>query len=166
MMYVLGTNYSEVTRKQLEDMNQTIYQVYPTWGETKKWARKVRSEVLEATGHIDDLSFSSTERVVEEIGDRYGRWQDQECKSLKDSLLKLEEPGTGRVRLSTFYQSALQGNWQFSETIDYLRQLGALDESDPQRPSVIIPNYINSPSNCVASSRFYSVCCIDECEAL
>jgi len=32
--------------------------------------------------------------------------------------------------------------------------------------SVIIPNYINSPSNCVASSKFYAVCCIDECEAL
>merc|ERR1712061_55078 len=27
-------------------------------------------------------------------------------------------------------------------------------------------NYINAPSNCIASSSFYSVCCIDECEAL
>merc|ERR1712146_315348 len=32
--------------------------------------------------------------------------------------------------------------------------------------SVIIPNYVNAESNCVASSKFYSVCCIDECEAL
>merc|ERR1719237_375644 len=80
--------------------------------------------------------------------------------------MKMEEAGSGRVRLNAFYTSALEGSWQFSEHIDYLRQLGALDESDPQRPSVIIPNYINSPSNCVASSKFYSVCCIDECEAL
>jgi len=43
---------------------------------------------------------------------------------------------------------------------------GALDESDPERMSVIIPNYVNAESNCVASSKFYSVCCIDECEAL
>merc|ERR1719282_66868 len=32
--------------------------------------------------------------------------------------------------------------------------------------SVIIPNYVNAESKCVASSKFYSVCCIDECEAL
>merc|ERR1740138_1498619 len=30
----------------------------------------------------------------------------------------------------------------------------------------MIPNYINSPTNCVASTSFYSVCCIDECEGL
>merc|ERR1719446_1887299 len=27
-------------------------------------------------------------------------------------------------------------------------------------------NYISSPSNCIASSSFYSVCCMDECEGL
>jgi hypothetical protein len=31
---------------------------------------------------------------------------------------------------------------------------------------VIITNYIASPSNCVASSSFFSVCCVDECEGL
>merc|ERR1711963_224024 len=30
---------------------------------------------------------------------------------------------------------------------------------------VIVTNYIHSPSNCLASSAFYSVCCLDECEA-
>merc|ERR1719235_2362816 len=32
-------------------------------------------------------------------------------------------------------------------------------------PRVIIANYISSP-NCIASSSFYSVCCMDECEGL
>lgn len=53
---------------------------------------------------------------------------------------------------------------QFSEHVDYLRYVGALDESDPHNLRVIIPNYINNPSNCVASSSYYSVCCVDECE--
>jgi len=44
--------------------------------------------------------------------------------------------------------------------------LGALDESNPSKPSVIIANYLTSPSNCIASSSFYSVCCLDECEGL
>merc|ERR1719380_475827 len=55
---------------------------------------------------------------------------------------------------------------QFSESVDYLRQLGALDESDPSNMRVIIPNYISGPSNCVASSAYYSVCCLDECESI
>lgn len=77
----------------------------------------------------------------------------------------MEDRGTGRVRLADFYRGAVhEGNWQFSESVVYLRELGALDESDPKNIRVIIPNYVNSPTNCVASSNYYSVCCIDECE--
>merc|ERR1719161_911295 len=82
-------------------------------------------------------------------------------------MMEIEKPGTGRVTLASFYGSALNnGSWQFMESVPYLRQLGALDDSDPAQMSVIIPNYINSPSNCVASSKFYKVCCIDECDSL
>jgi len=75
--------------------------------------------------------------------------------------------GAGRVRLSDFYGKALNdGKWQFSESASYLRELGALDESDPSNLRVIIPNYLSAPSNCVASSAYYSVCCLDECESI
>merc|ERR1719345_686241 len=85
---------------------------------------------------------------------------------MKASLLKIEDPGTGRVRLSEFYKPALDGHWQFQESAAYLRQLGALDETEPEKPRVIIANFLTSPSNCIASSSFYSVCCMDECEGL
>jgi len=82
----------------------------------------------------------------------------------------VEDPsvgGAGRVRLADFYGQALNnGKWQFSESADYLRQLGALDESDVSNPRVIIPNYIYGPSNCGAASTYYSVCCLDECEGI
>jgi len=75
--------------------------------------------------------------------------------------------GAGRVRLSDFYGKALnEGKWQFSESASYLRELGALDDSDPSNMRVIIPNYLSAPSNCVASSAYYSVCCLDECESI
>jgi len=77
----------------------------------------------------------------------------------------MDTSGTGRVRLSDFYKPALGGHWQFQESVHYLKQLGALDETDAE-PRVIIANYISSPSNCIASSSYYSVCCIDECEGL
>merc|ERR1719159_1856908 len=85
---------------------------------------------------------------------------------MKAKLVAMQEPGTGRVRLSDFYKPALGGDWQFSESVDYLRELGALDEADPGRPSVVVANYVSSPSNCIASSSFYSVCCLNECEGL
>merc|ERR1719181_2490156 len=30
----------------------------------------------------------------------------------------------------------------------------------------MIANYMNGKANCIATSHYYSVCCIDECEAL
>merc|ERR1719223_1788369 len=78
--------------------------------------------------------------------------------------MKLEElDGSGRVRLGDFYSGH---SFHFSESVDYLRQLGALDESDKANLRVIIPNYLNAPSNCIASSAYYGVCCIDECEEI
>merc|ERR1719203_1998132 len=82
---------------------------------------------------------------------------------MKHDLVKMDPAGSGRVLLKDFYTAGIT---QFAESAAYLRQMGALDESDPARLRVIIPNYINAPSNCLASSSFYSVCCIDECEAL
>ena len=97
--------------------------------------------------------------------DQYGHWQDKECKHLKHKLMAIEDhslgtSGSGRVRLADFYSSAINdGNWQFRKTKEYLSQLGSLDANDPNIPRVIIPNYMNSPSNCVAGSKYYSVCC-------
>jgi len=166
LMYVLGRDHTTMTKAKFEKYQKAIYRVYPTWNTTKQWVREVRQEVLSANPDLPPTSFSATERFLEEMEDRYGKWQNHECQDLKSSLLKMEEKGSGRVRLSTFYHSALNGNWQFSESVDYLRLLGALDETEPARLQVIIPNYVNAPSNCVASSKFYSVCCIDECQAL
>jgi len=85
-------------------------------------------------------------------------------------LVDMEDPGTGgagRVRLADFYDASLnRGKWQFIESVEYLRELGALDESNPDNLRVIIANYVNGPSNCVASSSYYSVCCVNECDEL
>jgi len=79
----------------------------------------------------------------------------------------LGDQGIGRVPLANFYKSVVDDNtFEFQESEEYLRELGALDDSDPSHPSVIIPNYIQAPSNCIASESLYSVCCLNECEQL
>ena len=49
--------------------------------------------------------------------------------------------------------------------VHYLRDLGALDESQPES-SVIVSNYVLGASNCVGTSRFYAQCCVDPCDQL
>jgi len=71
------------------------------------------------------------------------------------------------VRLSDFYKSNVHhGNSQFAESLDYLRQLGALDESDPTNPRVMIPNYLSMDANCIHVSGYYDLCCADKCSHL
>lgn len=50
--------------------------------------------------------------------------------------------------------------------MDYLRTIGALDETHFREPHVIVTNFVAGPSNCVAGSEFFSVCCLSECESL
>lgn len=52
------------------------------------------------------------------------------------------------------------------ESVEYLRNQGALDESNPSSPSVVIPNYMNSRMNCLTASDYYAVCCLNECDGL
>jgi hypothetical protein len=107
--------------------------------------------------------------LLAEVGERYGAFQNKECREFKDLLVAVEDQsvgGAGRVRLADFYNLSLNGQWQFSEEREYLRVLGALDDSDASNPRVIIPNYINSYTNCAASSVHYKVCCLDECESI
>merc|ERR1719203_684527 len=76
-------------------------------------------------------------------------------------------PGLGRVTLGSFYKRAVvDKRWFFTESVPYLRDLGALDESNPDRPILMVPNYMNSPSQYIAASHFYAVSCLDECEPI
>merc|ERR1719330_622857 len=111
-------------------------------------------------------SFDEHVPFLQEFAHDYGSYQNLECHKLKNQLVEMEDEGTGRVPLSRFYRGGLNGDWTFAESVDFLRSMGALDETNPKRMSVVIPNWIQSPSNCFAGSSFYSVCCFDECEDL
>jgi len=156
--YLSGLNVTNVERAKLKHFIDNIQKIYPAWKDTRPFLHKVQRDTAR---DLEAYSFHDIMSVVEQVGERFGRFQNQECLDLKEALVKLEESSaSGRVRLGDFYS----GQWHFSESVDYLRQLGALDESDKANLRVIIPNYVNAPSNCIASSAYYGVCCIDECE--
>lgn len=164
---ILSGDVNGITPEHVRTLRGNVSALYPSFNETQQFVRDVQERVMP---NRDYYYFAEVMGVIEEIGDRYGRWQNAECLTLKDNLVALEDSGvggSGRVRLADFYHAALyQGRWEFVETADYLKQLGALDDTDPQNLRVIIPNYINGPTNCVASTNYYAVCCIDECDGL
>jgi len=169
--YILGEDLSVMNLSQADELKAEMPELYMAWNDTQEFVRSTRKNImkLEASAQQKSsggLDFSLSARVADRVGERFGAFQDQECKVMKDSLVRIEDSGTGRVLLSDFYKPGLDGQWQFQESASYLRALGALDESNPSKPSVIIVNYLHSPSNCIASSSFYSVCCMDECEGL
>jgi hypothetical protein len=95
----------------------------------------------------------------------FASFMEVDCQSEKADFARMDTALTGRVPVADFYQARLNGNWRFSESTDYLRQVGALDESSSWHgPRVIITNYIHQPNNCMITTESYSVCCRNECE--
>lgn len=164
MSYILGENLENMTLAAVMELNKAMPDVFLAWKDTQKFVEGIRKKIVadEAPG----MDFATLAAVVEAVGEDFGTFQDLECRQMKETLVKMEYRGTGRVRLADFYKPALAGAWTFQESAGYLRALGALDESDPAQPSVMMVNYITSPTNCIASSGFYSVCCKNECEGL
>jgi hypothetical protein len=167
MSFILGENVGNLTLSDVRALNAEMPELFLAWRETQEFHRRIRSNITHATEARSSMyEFSSLAKVAEVIGEEYGSFQNFECIQLKETLMKMEFAGNGRVKLADFYKPALGGGWQFQENVGYLRQLGALDESDPNSLSVIIANYLHSQTNCIASSGYYSVCCIDDCESL
>merc|ERR1719183_83033 len=110
-------------------------------------------------------SFQSTAEMMEDLATRYGKWQNSECRDMKAHLVELDPEGLGQVPLGLFYAQPAGASYHFSESADYLRSIGALDETS-STPKVFIANYIMGPSNCIASGAYYSVCCLNNCDSI
>merc|ERR1719235_706172 len=166
MSYILGSAMTKKSLKIVNRLKEKVHKIYLAWPDTQVFIREVTECVAPGA---EELDFATVAHIAEEMGEQFGAFQAKECHQLKATLLKVEDRGTGRVRLPDFYKPAFGGQdgaWQFQESVPYLRQLGALDESVPEDPKVIVSNYLGSQANCIASSSFYGVCCMAECEDL
>merc|ERR1719311_225813 len=125
-------------------------------------SRDLASPFQEATYSIVDATEAMTI-----ITQHYGKVRDVQCHQLKDGLVEMDGHMTGRVPLKSFYEKHTVGPWTLAESPEYLRQLGALDETaEDLGPQVIISNYVTAVSNCDSPSEYYSICCIHECQDL
>ncbi|CAK0843613.1 unnamed protein product [Prorocentrum cordatum] len=114
-----------------------------------------------------EYSFQEARAIVAGITRSFASFWDDECRVMKEGLVKMDTYRTGRVPLSKFYGAGLDTEWRYGESEAYLRGLGVLDESSRWLgKQVIITNYMHGESNCIVSGSHYKVCCMDDCEGL
>jgi hypothetical protein len=161
---ILKANLTMATKEQLPQLQSRIKDVLPEWPEAQVFVR----DIIVKFGY--GMDFAAALQVVIETSKQLGVWHKGRCQRTKDRLTSLGDRQIGRIQLPSFYTDSLarfdQQGGRRPEHIDYLRELGALDESVAQRPKLLVANYINSRSNCFATSSFYMVCCANECEGL
>mmetsp|Transcript_47838 Transcript_47838/g.86251 ORF Transcript_47838/g.86251 Transcript_47838/m.86251 type:complete len:531 (+) Transcript_47838:96-1688(+) len=126
--------------------------------------------VVNESEHLKDssgkFSWAAASATVTNLAEAFGTWQNRECMEMKAALQEMDHKGTGRVSLADFHGAPTHLHFTFAEKEDYLRKAGILAEDDMKKPEVLIANYLLGPSNCIASSEYFSVCCLNECEAI
>eukprot|EP00927_Polykrikos_kofoidii_P008202 TRINITY_DN133_c0_g2_i7.p1 TRINITY_DN133_c0_g2~~TRINITY_DN133_c0_g2_i7.p1 ORF type:complete len:578 (-),score=71.32 TRINITY_DN133_c0_g2_i7:118-1851(-) len=162
--YICGEDLSRMTLTEQSKFHEDLSRIFSKWAEAKSFFREIQRFV---TPNAQDMSFSNVVEIVTRIEKQLPLWNAKQCTVLKDNLMSMELEGSGRLRLLDFYNGALHKDMvEFREKRKYLRSLGALDESDPLEPRVIISNYLDGPSNCIAETKDFSLCCVDECGSL
>merc|ERR1719478_1464694 len=170
-MLIIGPDMHKVNNKQILGAASRMKRYFPHWDDLLLWVQDVQQNVGYAQRARQNpfvgasLPLEAMHHVASEVPRRFGQWHDTLCVDMKSALLGLEETrSTGRVSLGAFYGGKSAGkDWRFIESVGYLRQLGALDESDPERLRVIVPNYLSGPNNCIEASEMHTYCCKDEC---
>merc|ERR1719498_892349 len=127
--YILGEDLSNMSSHDAIELKKEMPDIYMAWNDTQEFVRGTRANCTKSDGSAEqrasgEFDFALVARVAERVGENFGSFQDQECRQIKESLVAMEQSGTGRVLLSDFYKPALGGNWQFQETASYLRKLG------------------------------------------
>jgi len=158
--YVAGPQLEDLTTAYVTKAVAEMKTKFPRRKQAEDLLMQIRMDIASGSSSFD---FALMVKVLSRFGHQLGALEDTECQAMKERLVALEHRnGSGRVRLGDFY-AAGKG---FVESPEYLRAKGALDESNPEDPKLLIPNYLANPSMCLTPSGYYSICCFDECESL
>eukprot|EP00405_Crypthecodinium_cohnii_P021801 CAMPEP_0206484420 /NCGR_PEP_ID=MMETSP0324_2-20121206/39968_1 /ASSEMBLY_ACC=CAM_ASM_000836 /TAXON_ID=2866 /ORGANISM="Crypthecodinium cohnii, Strain Seligo" /LENGTH=557 /DNA_ID=CAMNT_0053962573 /DNA_START=223 /DNA_END=1896 /DNA_ORIENTATION=- len=109
-----------------------------------------------------EYRFEEASGLVDDLISVYGRWQNEECIQMSDQLKSHSRDG--QVTLEDFFSQHMHDlGFEFSESLEYLEQSGALDVNSK---TIRMSNYLMGPSNCIAASPYFAICCLSECNGI
>jgi len=172
---MVAGNFSDAKQHKVDKTQ--IDELYPHWHETQLFIDDViRADDKQSKGKNlfrgskRKYTFEETVGLTTRISEEFGPWANYECANMKTSMSQWDVQGTGRVKLADFWRNHKPEDNDtpiLYESSEYLRKIGALDDSDASLgPQVIIPNYVYSTANCVLTTSHYSVCCLNECNSM
>lgn len=162
--FLAGGKFLWQTLHEVDVKEEIFAHRQPNYKDLMEWMGNLEHSFLDTTE--TSISFESVVRLAVKIGEKYADYNTEDCRGMKHTLMGMESKKAGRVRLSTFYNQSFYSAWGFNEKEEYLKAIGALDDSDPLIPQVIVANYVLSRTNCLENSGVYAVCCRNECEDL
>lgn len=163
MTFLLANNLTGNSTAHLLRKKKVFARKYRGYKPAHEWFENLVNERL---GSAETVDLQTASTVVNDIGLKYHTFNEAECNELRTTLQKMESRKPGRVRLSVFYNMSRFTHWRFTEKPEYLKTLGALDDTDPSQLSLITANYVMARPNCLDASNLYTLCCTNACEDL
>lgn len=110
------------------------------------------------------FSPAEAEELASVVTLTFARLWEPQCRAMRHAIAEFDDDDTGYLSLADFHRTRSSGHWHFTESASMLQEMGALEDgTGSRRPRVLIPNYLQAASNCIASTSEYRICCMDEC---
>eukprot|EP00439_Symbiodinium_sp_Y106_P061297 s2628_g9.t1 len=153
----VDSGYALTLPKALEEVN-TISRIYGGWPQIRSF---IHDQVDKALLKSKSLTFEDAAEAADMVLLLFQEVSGAMCHDMERTFQTLRGGDHGRVLLSELRTA--DGGDLFRESLDYLRQLGALEETG-RETFVFMPNYMLGPSNCDGTTSFYDLCCPNSCE--
>jgi len=141
-------------RKEVE----TIRKIYTGWPQVEEFIRQQLENRLRGA---KSFHFGDAVKAADAVLLLFQEVSGSMCHDMMQDFSSFPGGNLGRVSLKDLRR---KGSGLFRESDEYLRELGALDESLPGNPYIFLPNYMLGPSNCDGTTSFYDLCCPNKCE--
>lgn len=150
----------KVAREEVEELREA----YTGWPKISLFIQhEVERRAEDSTQK--KLNFQDAQAIANRLLEYLREVSSSLCHEMERSIQSFSGGDKGYVKLADLRGLQFSGSNESSvdEPVDYLREMGALDDSDPDQ-HIFVPNYIQGPSNCDMSTSFYDLCCPNTCE--
>lgn len=154
----VDSGYALTLPKAVEEV-KTISRIYGGWPQIQSF---IQEQVRKHEQLHDALTFDVAATAADAVLLLFQEVSGSMCHDMENTFQSLERGQHGRVKLQELRSA--DGGDLFRESVEYLRQLGALEGEEFHMFHVLTPNYMLGPSNCDGTTSFYDLCCPNACE--